>query len=174
MKYSEKIMNKPKISNKEKILSLLQENDKSYSVKDLAEKTGIPYKNIHRNLNQLSELGLLTRTDLQIGRAGYVNIGLTSKGKDFMFPKKVKKPKIVKGVPIPTASQYETFQDEFQVQDISFGIRFYSWLAMNLKIPNYSRLNLTMLKLKVGLELITQSHLVDMRTVLKKMYGEVK
>ena len=50
-----------------------------------------------------------------------------------------------------------------------FGIRFYSWLAKNLKVKNYSRMVLAQLKVAIALILIDESSLIDIQKVMRKL-----
>lgn len=171
MKYGKKIMKIKQNSGNEKILLLLQDYGKSISVKPLAEKIGIAYKNIHRNITQLLNADYIRVETVQDGRKRLKYIHLTSKGKDFNPNQETDKEQFEN-----YDANYEQYDNTHLVQDIKpdtirLGIGFYRDYARGLGIPNYSSLRLPMLKLKIGLVLIKQSGLVDTMTKINKYFG---
>lgn len=65
----------------------------------------------------------------------------------------------------PKRSKTEQTVDSSEI----FGIRFYSWLAKNLKVKNYSRMVLAQLKVAIALILIDESSLIDIQKVMRKL-----
>jgi len=155
-------------SNNGKILLALQNAKRSIPVKELAEISEVPYKNIHRNIKQLLANKLIYTESQQIGRNRYKYVYLTKKGKSVNIEITEFMESYVSNKPFKISKRPEVFEDEFQVADIQFGIRFYAWFAQNLHIPNYSRLPLTQLKLKIGLKLIKQTNLIDIKAIVNK------
>lgn len=163
-----------KNSGNERILLALQDANKSMTVKSLAEKSDIAYKNIHRNISQLILNHFIRTQTLQEGRCRNKYIDLTSKGREYNPTLAIKTPEKETIRPVKVEYKPDVFEDEFQVEDIQFGIRFYSWLAQNLHIPNYSSLRLNDLKVEIGLRLIYQSGLVNISKILDKLENERK
>ena len=146
-------------SNNHKILLELVKANRSLSVKILAEKTKIPYSNIHRSLKKLLDNRFIDRVVSQEGRNRFSYISLTSKGADFKAEMQIEIPKKPTQVAKIRTETQESYLDEISETPIKFGIRFYAWFAGELGIPNYSTLRLSMLKLKIGLHLIEESGL---------------
>lgn len=160
-------------SGNEKILVALIESTKSLTVKLLAEKTGIAYKNIHRNLTKLSDNGFIHKDIVQDGRNRYTYISLTPKGSNYKSEATI----VISNekATVSNASEYDNTHlvKEIQPDTIRLGIGFYRDYARGLGIPNYSTLRLPMLKLKIGITLIKQSGLVDTMTKINKYFDEV-
>ncbi|KKN26258.1 hypothetical protein LCGC14_0876650 [marine sediment metagenome] len=155
-------------SGNSKILLVLQDTNKSMSVKTLAEKTGISYKNIHRNITQLFNSGYITANTLQEGRCRNKYIFLTPLGKSYNASKWIEK-----STRNTTATEefehYDSNFSQIEVKECSkFGIRFYAWLARELEIPKYYDLSLDQLKLQIGLRLLYQSRKIDVSDLLDK------
>jgi len=161
-------------SGNEKILVALIESTKSLTVKLLAEKTGIAYKNIHRNLTKLSNNEYINKDIVQDGRNRYTYISLTPKGSDFKTNQPIETPKKERKLFGITESKSLPKFDNIEYEKTKFGIRFYAWLGRELGIGNYYNERLPMLKLKIGLELIKQSKLVISGKPLNKYFDEVK
>lgn len=157
-----------KNSGNERILLALQDGNKSITVKLLAEKTNIAYKNIHRNITKLLENGYLGNHIIQEGRCRNKYIHLTSLGKSYKPNESIEK--FTQTSKVFDTSDYDNTDlvKEIQPDTIRLGIGFYRDYARGLGISDYGNLRLPMLKLKIGLKLIEQSNLVDISKILNK------
>jgi len=161
-------------SGNQKILLVLQEANRSLTVKLLAEKSGIAYKNIHRNITQLLNSDYIRTQTVQEGRKRNKYIHLTSLGKSYKPFKIIETPlkeRTLFGI-TDLDSKPQAF--DYDYEKTKFGIRFFAWLGRELDISNYYSERLPMLKLKIGLKLIKESGLVDTKTILNKYWNGEK
>ncbi len=160
-----------KDSGNEKILLVLQDSNRSMTVKSLAEKTGLAYKNIHRNISQLFNFGYITLQTIQEGRCRNKYIGLAPNGVAYNPTEVIEEHTTITTQPYVYLGESTSKLDEVEVNTIRLGIGFYKDYARGLGIPDYSRLSLAQLKLKIGMRLIYQSGKVDVLRMLNTIHN---
>ncbi len=165
-------MNIKKNSGNEKILLAIQDANKLLTVKSLAEKSYIAYKNIHRNITQLLNGGYIRAKTIQEGRKRNKYIGLTSLGMSYNPSEVIEEPNQVINDLEPFESESTSKLDKVEVNTIRLGIGFYKDYARGLGVPNYQHLSLAKLKLEVGMRLIYQSGLINMFEVINNIHNE--
>jgi hypothetical protein len=83
------------------------------------------------------------------------------RGVELNIKKTKTKPKKVKKSPLVLDSSDVDFIEGNSSGSDIFGIRFWGFVAKNLKIVNYHSVPLNQLKLKIGIKLMKESGLVD-------------
>ncbi len=158
-------------SGNEKILLVIQDANKLLTVKSLAEKSYIAYKNIHRNITQLLDSGYIRTKTIQEGRKRNKYIGLTSLGMSYNPSEVIEEPNQVINNLESFESESTSKLDEVELNTIRLGIGFYKDYARGLGVKDYGNLSLAQLKLQVGMRLIYQSGLINMFEVINTIHN---